>query len=267
MNLIKTIIVDDEIEAREGLKLLLADDPEIEIMGLCKNGVEAIDMISEHEIDLVFLDIQMPVINGFEVVNSLAKDRVPHIVFVTAYDQFALKAFEIHAIDYILKPFTNTRFAEGLARAKQLIIQQKTQQEQEKLKSIANQLVREKHQNDHIIISDESGSTKSRLIVKEKGHVKFIPLEDIIWLEAYDYYVKIHVKNKFHMIRESMKKLETQLPADQFMRIHKSSIINKAFIKEVHVTTRSDLLVKLSIDKELNVGRSYKEMVKTHLKN
>ena len=150
MNPIKTIIVDDEMEAREGLKILLADDPEIDIVGLCKNGVEAIDMINEHEIDLVFLDIQMPVINGFEVVNSLAKERIPHIIFVTAYDQFALKAFEIHAIDYILKPFTNARFAEGLARAKQLIIQQKTQQEQEKLKSVANQLVHEKQQNDHI---------------------------------------------------------------------------------------------------------------------
>ena len=262
MNPIKTIIVDDEMEAREGLKILLADDPEIDIVGLCKNGVEAIDMINEHEIDLVFLDIQMPVINGFEVVNSLAKERIPHIIFVTAYDQFALKAFEIHAIDYILKPFTNARFAEGLGRAKQLIIQQKTQQEQDKLNSIANQLVDKKHQNDHIIISDESGNTKSRLIVKEKGRVKFIPLEDIIWLEAYDYYVKIHVKNKFHLIRESMKKLESRLPSDQFVRIHKSSIINSSFIKEINLSSSSDQVLTLINGIDLKVGRIYKEELK-----
>jgi two-component system LytT family response regulator len=132
MQKIKTLIVDDELDAREGIKTLVADDEDIDVIGLCKNGVEAIDMINSHEIDLMFLDIQMPAVSGFEVINSISKERIPHIIFVTAYDQYALKAFEVHAIDYILKPFTDQRFRNAIQRAKQMILQQKLQEEQKK---------------------------------------------------------------------------------------------------------------------------------------
>lgn len=260
MKPIKTIIVDDELAAREGINLLLEGDPEIKILGLCKNGVEAIDMIKSHEVDLVFLDIQMPLVNGFEVINSIPKEQLPHIIFVTAYDQYAIKAFEIHAADYILKPFTNARFVEGLARAKVLINQHKAQQEQEKLKSMAKQFTQKSPEKDLTILSHNTDA--DRLIVKEKGHVKFIHLDDIIWFEAFDYYVKIHVKNQFHLIRESMKKLELRLPSDKFIRIHKSSIINRKYIYEIVTGPRSEYSVILNNQIELKVGRSFKESVK-----
>lgn len=229
---------------------------------MCKNGIEAIDMINDHIVELVFLDIQMPVVSGFEVINSLPKNKIPQIVFVTAYDQYAIKAFEVHAVDYILKPFTNLRFAEGLDQAKQLIRQQKSQQEQEKLKSIADQFVQKLDSQDQILISSDPGDEPSRLIVKEKGQVNFILLKDIIWLEAFDYYVKIHVKNQFHLIRESMKKLEFRLPSTQFIRIHKSSIINKAYIQQIETSSSSEYKVILSNKIELKVSRSYKESIK-----
>ena len=264
MKPINTIIVDDEFEAREGIKILLEGDDEIEVLGLCKNGVDAIDMINEHQVDLMFLDIQMPVINGFEVVNSLAKVRIPHIIFVTAYDQFALKAFEIHAIDYILKPFTNARFAEGLARAKQLIMQKELMSEQEKFRALAEELTQYDNNQDQIIISADKhkGQDKQRLIVREKGRIIFIPLSDILWLEAFDYYVKIHVKNQFHLIRESMKTLESRLPSTRFMRIHKSSIVNQAYIQQIETASNSDYKVILTDNTELKVSRSYKEVIK-----
>ena len=259
MKKINTIIVDDELEAREGIKLLLQEDPEINIIALCKNGVEAIDLIQDHGIDLVFLDIQMPVVSGFEVINSLPKDKLPYIIFITAYDQYAIKAFEIHAVDYILKPFTNSRFAEGLARAKQLIFHQKAQFEQERLVLLADQYAQKSSEPDQTILSSQGD--EERLIVKEKGRVKFIPLKDIVRLEAYDYYVKVHTKNQFHLIRESMKKLESRVPA-QFIRIHKSSIINKNFVKVIKSTTSSELIIRLIDDIELKVGRSFKEILK-----
>lgn len=262
MNKIKTIIVDDELEAREGIKLLLENDAEIDLLGTCKNGIEAIDMINDHEIDLVFLDIQMPVIDGFEVVKSIPKDRLPHIVFVTAYDQFALKAFDVHAVDYILKPFTNARFTEGLARAKQLITGQKTQQEQEKLKSIVDQLALRSNAQDQLIITSDPGDDQSRLIVKEKGQVNFILLKNIMWLEAFDYYVKVHVRDQFHLIRESMKKLELRLPSSQFLRIHKSSIINREYIHRIETTPNSEYRIILTDKTVLKVSRSYRDAVK-----
>ena len=264
MKPINTIIVDDEFEAREGIKILLEGDDEIEVLGLCKNGVDAIDMINEHQVDLMFLDIQMPVINGFEVVNSLAKVRIPHIIFVTAYDQFALKAFEIHAIDYILKPFTNARFAEGLARAKQLIMQKELMSEQEKFRALSEELTQNDNNQDQIIISADKheGQDKQRLIVKEKGRIIFIPISDILWLEAFDYYVKIHVKNQFHLIRESLKKLESKLPSSQFIRIHKSTIVNQSYIQEIKLEASSDYIVRLIDQTVLKVSRGYKAVIK-----
>jgi len=264
MNQIKTIIVDDEPEAREGIKLLLENDPEISILKLCKNGIEAIDTIKEHSVDLVFLDIQMPLINGFEVVNSIAKEQLPHIIFVTAYDQHALKAFEIHAVDYILKPFTNSRFLEGLVRAKQLIGQQKLQQTQEKLKAFANHLAQKQNNNDQLLISTDSEEKEKtqRLVIKEKGQIIFIPLDDIIWLEAYDYYVKVHLSNRFFLIRQSLKKLQDRLRSWKFIRIHKSFIINQACVREIKKGNNGDYIVKLNNNIELKVSRTYKDSIK-----
>lgn len=260
MSVIKTIIVDDEYEAREGIKLLLQDDVEIEIVALCKNGVEAIDTLEQHAIDLVFLDIQMPIVNGFEVLNSVDKGRIPHVIFITAYDQFALKAFEVHAIDYILKPFTDARFYEGLARAKELINQKKHIDRQQKVQQIANQMTSKSIQDQLIV---DTGVTEKRMVVKENGKISFVGFSEIVWIEAYDYYVKIHTENGMKMIRESMKKLHSRLPEDSFIRIHKSYIINKNYLSQIQRHANSELTLSLINGIELKVGRSYRDDVKS----
>jgi len=265
MTKIQTIIVDDELKAREGIRTLLETDTEIEILAVCKNGVEAIDTLNTHQVDLKFLDIQMPAINGFEVVNSIAKDRLPYIIFITAYDQFALKAFEVHAIDYILKPFSNDRFYDGLKRAKQFIFQKNLQRQQDKLKSISTTLSSKGSTNDQLLVSIDDHSEK-RLIVKEKGKVVFVPLGEIIWLEAYDYYVKIHVKNHFYLIRASLKKLLGKLPPTQFKRIHKSAIINIEKLENVISTGQGEFELKLmDFGESIKTGRNYKQHIRDML--
>ena len=262
MRKLRTIIVDDEIEAREGIKTLLENDPEIEIIALCKNGVEAIDALQSHQVDLMFLDIQMPAINGFEVVNSTPAERLPHIIFITAYDQFALKAFEVHAIDYILKPFTNERFYNGLQRAKQLILQQKFIEQQESLKSITSSYINNNPGKDQLLFNVDDPSEK-RLVVKEKGKVLFVPINDIIWLEAYDYYVKIHVKGHFYLIRESLKKLLEKLPPEKFTRIHKSAIINIDKLKSAKPIGQGEYEMILNdYENTLKSGRNYRNQIR-----
>ena len=260
---IRVLIVDDEFEAREGVRLLLEKDRDVHIVGLCKNGVEAIDMINSHQIDLVFLDIQMPVISGFEVINSISPSRLPYIIFITAYDQFALKAFEVHAIDYILKPFTDQRFQEGLSLAKSRVKQKKTEDSQARLSKIAQEQIARQTQHDPLIVPERrSDEEVGRLIVKENGKVSFVLHSDILWIEAFDYYVKIHVKGSFHLVRESMKKIHGKLTESQFVRIHKSTIVNRQYITEILKGTHSEYVVKLSNNIELKVSRSYKQEVR-----
>ncbi len=264
MNKINVLIVDDELEAREGIKSLLEEDSEISIVDLCKNGVEAIDMINVHHIDLVLLDIQMPVINGFEVVNSVSKDRLPHIIFITAYDHYALKAFEVHAIDYILKPFTNQRFYEALKRAKDLILQNKIRNSKEKLKSLSESYLKQNTSLDQHLFQDDD-VTNQRLVIKEKGKVHLINLSDIIWLEAFDYYVKIHVKDKFYLLRNSLKKLSSELPDEIFMQVHKSSTVNVKAIQTIESAENGEYQLILTNQEVVKVSRSYRTKVRNML--
>lgn len=261
MEKIKTIIVDDEPEARQGIGQLLEIDPTIEILGLCKNGIEAIDMINDHKVDLMFLDIQMPQIDGFEVVRSIPKERLPYIVFVTAYDQHALRAFEVHAIDYILKPFTDRRFQEGVNRAKLLIEQRKMSEEQHKLLSLSNDLEQKSRDNLTSVLTSGSHLAEGRLVIKESGIVRFVRLNEIIWLEAWDYYVKIHLKDRFYLVRESLKKLSERLPGKDFVRIHKSSIVHTRYIHSYRSIENGELLLTIEGDIELKVSRSYKDEI------
>lgn len=266
MKLINTIVVDDEPEAREGINILLEKDAEIKILSLCSNGIEAIDMIRNHKIDLMFLDIQMPMIDGFEVIHSVPKEKLPFIIFSTAYDQYALKAFEVNAVDYLLKPFTDDRFAEALDRAKQLIYQQNLSSTQQKLKNIASQLVQKGQNQNPYLISGIEGSNENRLIVKENGKIYFLELGQVLWVEAYDYYVKIHVKERFYLMRESLKKMEVSLPESSFIRIHKSAIINQSFIKKMEPIGNGEHIITLTNDHQVKVSRSYRDAIKKLMK-
>jgi two-component system, LytTR family, response regulator len=266
MKKIKIIVVDDEEEAREGIKQLLAEDSEIELLSVCKNGLEAINEINRSTPDLVFLDIQMPEINGFDVLNSIKIKPLPMIIFITAFDQYALRAFEIHANDYLLKPFTDERFYQALEFAKNQIRNASIDNINRKLTSILTNYVNNNSEKDSDrLINENSGL--NRMIIKSSGKIYFIQLDDISWVEAFDYYVKIHVKDKFYLVRESLKKMESKLPGDKFIRIHKSTIINMDYVRELEPHFNGEFIVKLNNEKQLKVSRSFRKNLDGILKH
>lgn len=194
---IRVLVVDDEPLARSNLSVLLRRDPEIEIVGEYGSGMDALRAIPEKQPDLLFLDVQMPECDGFDVLERLAPNLPPAIVFVTAYDQYALRAFEAGALDYLLKPFDNARFHRALERAK-----------------------------DRLKDSKNLPRHNDRLIIKGNGQISFVKLSDVDWIEAADYYACLHVGTKTHLLRRSMAELEQQLDPNVFCRIHRSSIVN-----------------------------------------
>ena len=255
---ITAIIVDDEPEAREGIALLLDSDPDTEVVAVCANGLEAIQAIQDFSPDLLFLDIQMPQVNGFEVLNSLTPEQRPVVIFTTAYDEYTLKAFEVHAIDYLLKPFTDERFYQALDYAKQLIQTRRPTGLQPLLEA-----QQPTNSDQNTLIQEGQKTSNNKLVVKSDGRVHFVPYGDIIWVEAYDYYVKIHVRDRYFLLRDSMKRMEQTLPADQFVRIHKSSIINVQHIASLVPQERgSEYQVTLTNGVSLKSSRSYRDGVK-----
>lgn len=272
MRKFRTIVVDDEQEAREGLKLLLSADPEIELLALCKNGMEAIRQIRLLQPELVFLDIQMPEINGFDVLNTVEISPMPSVIFVTAYDQYALKAFEIHALDYLLKPFSDERFYKALQHAKYHLQHTSLQQLQDKLISVLaeyNQIQKSSQQSDQLIEDPEPElqTFADRLVIKSMGKIFFVALGDLVWVEAFDYYVKIHTQDKFYLVRDSLKNLEKKLPPAQFLRLHKSSLVNMRFVVELEPHFNGEYIVKLSNGQKLKLSRNYKQALAELLKN
>jgi two-component system LytT family response regulator len=263
MSIIKTLIVDDEEEAREGLRHLLSKVPDIQIVAVCKNGLEAIQKTRQLQPDLVFLDIQMPEINGFEVLNNLENITIPAIIFVTAFDQYALKAFELHALDYLLKPFSDERFYNALAHARRYLETASLNQLSDKLHTVLNEYNRQKtdKESDSLLSESEEeiGSAPNRLIIKSMGKIYFVALSDIHWIEAFDYYVKIHLADKFYLVRASLKNLEKKLPQDLFLRIHKSQIVNIQYISELEPYFNGEYILKLQSGLKLKVSRNYKQ--------
>ena len=251
MEQIRAIVVDDELEAREGVARLLSEHSDVRIIKICSNGVEAIEAIRLNEVDLMLLDIQMPGVDGFDVIRSIDPAKIPWIIFVTAHDQYTLKAFEVHAIDYLLKPFTDERFNNAIDRAKELITQKK---DRDQFLAVTEKNVAGESQ---VVNSN----LEEKMIIKENGKVIFVPHTEVIWIEAFDYYVKVHSKGQFNTVRTSMKKLESGLP-EVFLRIHKSTIINKNHILSIQ-SQGNELTVSLSDGTERKVSRSYKNAVKS----
>lgn len=269
MNRFSAIVVDDEKKARDGLSMLLSKDPEIDLVAVCKNGMEAITQINSLKPQLLLLDIQMPEINGFEVLSSIDPDKMLAIVFTTAYDQYALKAFEIHAIDYLLKPFTDERFFEALAHAKHHILHASLQQIHLNLNSLLKgyQTEQAAPENDRLI-SAESRQTApflERLVIKSSGKVYFLRFDEIIWIEACDYFVKIHTSDKTHMVRESLKTMENRLPESSFLRIHRSHMINSQMIRTLEPFFNGDFFITLSNGKTLKGSRNYKHRLEAFM--
>ncbi len=260
---IRTLIVDDEPLAREGVRVLLQQDPEIEIVGECANGREAVDGIEALAPDLLFLDVQMPEMDGFAVLTHVDPARMPVVIFVTAYDQHALRAFEVHALDYLLKPFKDDRFREALSRAK-------TQVWQQKVNAISQHLVALLHQGESpgegASASSPEESYLTRLVVKAGGRVFFIKVEEIDWIEAADYYVRLHVGNKTHLLRETMSNLEHNLDPQHFQRIHRSTIVNLDRVSALEPYFHGDYVVLLRDGTELKMSRRHRQKVEAMLR-
>ena len=242
---IRTIIVEDEPLARERMLNLLETDDAIEVCAECGDGRSAVEKITELEPDLIFLDIQMPELDGFGVLAELSMPKLPAVVFVTAYDQFALKAFEVHAVDYLLKPFDRERFRAALQRAKTRIGSRQTSPTEENLRALIAE------------VRPESKAIQ-KIAIKSSGRVTFVKVEDIDWIEAADNYVEIHAGTAAHMLRETMTALSTRLPAEKFVRINRSCIVNLERVKELQPMFHGEYTVILNDGTKLTLSRNYR---------
>jgi two-component system, LytTR family, response regulator len=233
---ISAIIVDDEPLARSNLSVLLRRDPTIDILAECGSGVEAPELIRHTKPKLLFLDVQMPECDGFDVLELLGRDVPPAVVFVTAYDRYALRAFEAGALDYLLKPFDDARFDLALTRA------------------------REK-----IALATTRPTTPERLVIKNAGHVAFLNVSEIDWIEAADYYACLHAGPRTHMLRRSISELEQDLDPSSFCRIHRSTIVNLDRIRGLTLNQDGDYEVLLENKTRLRLSRSYRKQLQSRM--
>jgi two-component system, LytTR family, response regulator len=243
---IRTLIVDDEELARDRLRSLLSREPRIEIVGEAGDGKAAVATIEELKPDLVFLDVQMPELNGFEVLENLEEETRPNVVFCTAHDKFALKAFDVHAVDYLLKPFDRERFQKALERAMAKVEAQKAGRKDSSVNAVLKEV-------------KPPGTPVERLLVKSDGRVLLIKVEDIDYVEAADNYVNLRVGKESHMMRETMSSLEGRLPPEKFMRISRSNIVNVDRIQELQPMFHGEYVVVLKNGTKLTLSRSYRD--------
>ena len=257
---IRTLIVDDEPLARRNLRLLLEKDPQIEIVDECRNGREAVKAINALSPDLIFLDIQMPEMDGFDVLERVGPDHIQAIIFVTAFDQYALKAFNVHALDYLLKPFDDERFVHALRRAKAQIEAREINRLSKRLLALLDE--RESQRAS----SSPHKNYLTRLMIKVSGRVVLLKVDDVDFIEADGNYAKLHVGRKAHLLREKMNDLEQRLDPARFVRIHRSVIVNLDRIKEMHPHFNGDYIVVLDDGRQLRLSRTRRENLEARLK-
>ena len=243
---IKAIIVDDEPLAREKIRDMLKDDPSIEVLAECASGTKALTAIDKFNPDLLFLDIQMPQMDGFGVLKEIPQDKLPHVIFVTAHDQYAVKAFEVYALDYLLKPFDRERFRVALKRAKSQIHRDQNTQVNSGILALLDEL-------------QQTNKYLDRLVIKNAGRIHFLKTADIDWVEAEGNYVRIHVGKESHLLREPISSLETQLNGKKFLRIHRSTIVNLDRIHELQPWFHGEYRIILKDGTQLMLSRSYRD--------
>jgi two-component system LytT family response regulator len=242
----RVLIVDDEPLARERIRTLLSEDTGFEVAGEAGDGAAAAQAIAALHPDLVFLDVQMPGADGFDVIDAVGADRMPFVVFVTAYDRYALRAFDVHALDYLLKPFDRDRFRQALTHANQQIDKRKGGDIEQRLAAIVNDLRPTKARTD-------------RFVVKSGGRIFFVRTAEIDWIEAAGNYVKLHVGNDSHLIRETMTNVEAKLSPETFIRIHRCHIVNIEQVRELQPWFNGEYVVFLKNGTRLTLSRGYRE--------
>jgi two-component system, LytTR family, response regulator len=251
---LSTLVVDDEPLAREGLRMLLAEDAEVGAIHEARNGHEAVAAIRDRRPDLVFLDVQMPEMNGFAVLQEVGPDHMPAVVMVTAHDQYALQAFEINAIDYLLKPVTSLRFAQALERAKVRLTSMSQPDAGRQILSLLETV----------------GSPKryvKRLAIQSAGKTFFLPVEDLDWIQSAENYVELHTERASHLLHVTMTALEQALDPEFFLRIHRSLMVNTRRIKEIRPGAHTGYMIVLDTGVRLQSGRTYQDRIKALISN
>ncbi len=266
MRPLRTIIVDDEALARDTLRMLLEEDPSIDLVGQCRDGPQAVETIGALEPDIVFLDIQMPGMDGFDVLEELEErlERIPAIVFVTAYDEFALRAFDVHALDYLLKPFDDERFARALERAKFEVERREDREVNERIEAL---LARRRGDGTPLGSAPvrEDEPTMRRFVVRSSGGIHFVDVDEVDWIEAAGDYVRLHLGDHSHLVSETMKELEQSLDATEWVRIHRSTIVRISSVRQVRTNGAGQYRVVLEDETERSLSRSGRQRLEQAL--
>jgi two-component system LytT family response regulator len=249
--LIRVLLVDDESLAREMLREMLQNDPQVTIVGESCNGHEALEAIRNHSPDLIFLDVQMPELGGFEMLEALGKE-IPRVIFVTAYDQYAVRAFEVHALDYLLKPFDQERFDISWQRARAQILRDRDGGTDQRILALLEEM---KKGNKYL----------ERLVIKASGRIYFLETAEIDWIEAEGNYVSVHCAKKSHLLRETISSLENQLDPKKFLRIHRSSIVRIDRIQELQPWFHGEYRIILQNGTQLTLSRNYRDKLQEAL--
>lgn len=244
MNTLRCLIVDDEAPAREIVKLLLKEHPQIEICGECSDGPAAVELIRQEKPDLVFLDIQMPGMSGFDVLRALDEPSLPYIIFITAYDQYAIEAFEINAIDYLLKPFKDERFHLAIKRAQSAFAGRAAEKWTRQLKELLGQTATTTR-SDYV----------QKLSVKVGSKIRFVPVEDINWISAENQYVRLYTDSGNFLLRQSLGKLEELLSPQDFYRTHRSAIVRIQAIRQIEPYFKGDFFIYLESGTKVKLSR------------
>ncbi|MEP2654141.1 MAG: LytTR family DNA-binding domain-containing protein [Paraglaciecola sp.] len=266
---LKTLIVDDEPLALKLLQAKLRKNPEIEIVGQCSNGREAISAIMDLAPDLVFLDIQMPGLNGFDVVKNLQSDVAPLIVFTTAYEQYALDAFDVHAVDYILKPIDDERVARAIKRAEQRLVTAQSEGSKSSILGAIDVIHHNSQTETSMPIATPANvieqKVEAKVVIKDRDEITILKQSDVEWVDAAGDYVCLHAKGQTHIKRSTLKELLTELDENLFKRVHRSTIVNLNFIKKVIPHTKGEFFLQLGEFEKIKVSRNYKDAIKHFL--
>lgn len=251
MNPLRAVIVDDEPLARERLRRLVSSLDNVVIVHECRNGMEAVETLQEREVDLVFLDIQMPELNGFDVIERIGPGRMPAVIFTTAYDEHALRAFEVHALDYLLKPFDGGRLRKAIEHAVETVRGRDVAALRDRLSDL--------------VADARSPSYLERVLVKSHARGYFVRLDDVDWIEADGNYVRLHAGSRAHLLRKTLSAMEEQLDPRKFLRIHRSAIVHVDRIKDLQPLHNGEYEVRLEGDTLLKLTRTYKDRLKRFL--
>jgi len=265
-NVLKTIIVDDEALARRGLKLRLSGRDDVEVIAEARNGREALKLIRELEPELVFLDIQMPGMDGFDVLRELPAEDMPAIVFVTAFNDYAIKAFEANALDYLLKPIEDSRLSDALDRVNENLDQRRALKHRKSLLKLVGEITGEPVGSMEELSSRDVGSMKKKetpkLEIKDGGRTTWIPQDQIEWIDAAGDYMCVHAGGETHIMRMTMKMLEASLDPDYLQRIHRSTIVNIHQVKEMRAHINGEYFLTLKGGHTIKLSRTYKDKLK-----